>query len=236
MSEFTPTFADALQSFNPLIAQLEAKHTIERCRRYRQVLAQRTRHITVILEDIYRGHNASAVLRNCDGFGIQDVYTIENRNDFTPDPRITRGAERWLTLHRYRLPDVASIPWEPHKPLSSDGLRNLHTCTMDLRRRGYVIAAAVPSAQGQTLDDLALDQPLAILIGSERTGLSSHAIEQADLCFSIPMYGFSQSFNLSVFSAIVLHSLVQRMRQQVRNWQLPLDQQRQLYSQWLSLP
>ena len=52
--------------------------TDERKERFEEVLAYRTRHITVVLEDIFQPHNASAVLRSCDLTGIQDVHIIEN--------------------------------------------------------------------------------------------------------------------------------------------------------------
>ena len=64
------------------------------------ILEQRTRYLTVVLEDIFQPHNASAVLRSCDGFGIQDVHIIENRNTFSPNREVDMGTSQWLSISR----------------------------------------------------------------------------------------------------------------------------------------
>lgn len=216
------------------ISQLEERRTAERCDRLKQVLAARTRHITLILEDVYRPQNSSAVLRNCDGFGIQDVYVVANRNPFQPDARITRGAEKWLTIHEFRNAEAEALPFQPSEPLTQAARANLERCLQTARSRGYRIAAACPEPTGSLcLEDLPLDQPLAVLIGTERSGLSPEAVQAADLQFSIPMFGLSKSFNLSVFSALCLHSLLTRLRRAGSCPPLPEADQHELYQQWL---
>ncbi len=216
------------------IAELEQQRTQERCNRLKQVLAARTRHITLILEDVYRPQNSSAVLRNCDGFGIQDVYVVANRNPFQPDARITRGAEKWLTIHEFCIAEAQTEPFQPSEPLSPAARDNLDRCLSTVRSRGYRVAAACPEAENTTsLEDLPLDQPLAILVGTERSGLSAEAKQAADLRFAIPMYGLSKSFNLSVFSALCLHSLLTRLRRSGDLPPLPEADQQTLYQQWL---
>src|SRR5581483_4638252 len=75
--------------------------TEERKKRFEEVLQNRTRHIAIALEDIYQPHNASAVLRSCDCFGIQDVHIIENNNKYTVNPDVALGSYKWLTMHKY---------------------------------------------------------------------------------------------------------------------------------------
>lgn len=216
------------------IEQLEQRKTATRRERFKRALAARTRHVTLILEDVYRPQNCSAVLRNCDGFGIQDVYVVSNRNPFNPDLRITRGAEKWLTLHEFRNAEVEQLPFQPGRPLTTAARENLARCLDTVRSRGYRIAAACPSTESPlTLEDLPLDRPLAIMIGTERSGLSPEAQREADIQFSIPMFGMTESFNLSAFSALCLYSLLTRLR---RSGTLPLlaeAEQRKLYRQWL---
>lgn len=217
-----------------VIGQLEHQRTAERCERLRQVLAARTRHVTLILEDVYRPQNSSAVLRNCDGFGIQDVYVVANRNPFQPDGRITRGAEKWLTVHEFRNAEAEALPFRPSEPLTAAARDNLERCLRTVRSRGYRIAAACPATTSPLcLEDLPLDQPLAVMIGTERSGLSAEAAQAADLQFSIPMFGLSKSFNLSVFSALCLHSLLTRLRRSGSLPPLPEADQQELYRQWL---
>jgi tRNA (guanosine-2'-O-)-methyltransferase len=69
--------------------------------RFEEIIRNRTRHLTVALEDIYQSHNASAVLRTCDCFGIQDVHIIENKYKYTLNPDIALGASQWLCLEKY---------------------------------------------------------------------------------------------------------------------------------------
>src|SRR6056297_586986 len=73
-----------------------------RYERITEVLDRRTPYIHVVLEDIYQSQNASAVLRSCDCFGVQNVHVIENKNAFNINPDVTMGSEKWLTLHRYK--------------------------------------------------------------------------------------------------------------------------------------
>src|SRR6185312_4838580 len=84
-----------------LLGHLSQFVTEERKKRFEEVLQNRTRHIAIALEDIYQPHNASAVLRSCDCFGIQDVHIIENENKYTVNPDVALGSEKWLTLQRY---------------------------------------------------------------------------------------------------------------------------------------
>ncbi len=84
-----------------LISYLSGFVTPERLARFEQVLGFRTRYLTVVLEDIYQSQNASAVVRTCDCFGIQDLHIIENQHDFIMDHEVALGAQKWLTIHRH---------------------------------------------------------------------------------------------------------------------------------------
>ncbi|MDX1586576.1 MAG: TrmH family RNA methyltransferase, partial [Balneolaceae bacterium] len=86
---------------NELIDYLKQFLTVQRWETMNQVLDCRTRHIAVVLEDLYQSQNASAVLRSCDCFGVQDVHVIENRYDFDPSKSVTIGADQWLSLYNY---------------------------------------------------------------------------------------------------------------------------------------
>ena len=83
----------------------------------------RTRHISVVLEDVYQSHNASAVLRSCDCFGVQDVHVVEARNPFNPAGDVAVGSSKWVDYSRH-----ASIG----------------QAYDTLRRRGYRIVATLP--------------------------------------------------------------------------------------------
>ncbi|PID88492.1 MAG: rRNA methyltransferase, partial [Bacteroidia bacterium] len=83
---------------NLLIDYLSKLITEERRQVLEKVLDQRTRYITVVLEDIFQPQNASAVLRTCDCFGVQNVHIIENENEYRINPDVVKGASKWLTI------------------------------------------------------------------------------------------------------------------------------------------
>ena len=151
----------------------------------------RTRHITVALEDVYQSHNAAAVLRSCDCFGIQDVHVVERNNPFNPAGDVAVGSSKWVDYYPY--PDIQSAYAE-------------------LRRRGYRIVATTPHTNDTLITDLDISTPVALIFGTELTGLTPEAIDLADEYVKIPMYGFTESFNISVSVALSLFSLTERLR------------------------
>jgi len=195
------------------MAGFVSDHKIQRMN---DVLAMRTRQIVVVLEDIYHSHNASAVLRSCDCFGIQDVYTVENRNRLSISKSISMNSHKWLTINRFK---------------NRTG-NNLVSGINELKSYGYKIAAATPHA-GMTINELPVDAKLALLFGSEKEGLTGEALEISDFSFRIPMYGFTESFNLSVSVALSLFELTGRLRNTVNNWKLTDLEKEKLLLEWL---
>ncbi|MDF1753114.1 MAG: RNA methyltransferase [Verrucomicrobiales bacterium] len=172
---------------------------------------ERTRHVTIMLEEIYQPHNASACLRNCDCLGIQDVHIVENRNRYRPNNNVSMGSSKWLTMHRY------------HQTSSA-----LET----LRAKGYRIVATTPNYEGYDPVTLPLDQPVALLFGTEEEGLTSEAIEAADDYLCLPMYGFTQSYNISVTVALTLSRIVERLRDSDLDWRLSEEEKTKVTLEW----
>ena len=189
--------------------------TPQRKAKIETVLAHRTRYLTVVLEDIHTSQNAGAVLRNCDNFGIQNVHIIEQTSSFKVNLNVTRGCQKWLTTHRYRQQQ-----------------RNTQDCIEGLKAKGYRIVATTPHTDACALPDLPLDRPIALLFGNELDGLSETALTCADTHLKIPMYGFSESFNISVSTALCLQSICDRLRQSPYLWQLTSEEQQTLRLQW----
>ena len=174
-------------------------------------LQNRTRHVTVVLEEIYQPHNASACLRNCDCLGIQDVHIIENRNEYRPNSGVAMGSAKWLTLHRYR---------------------SVVSAAETLKNRGYRIFATTPNREGYEPVTLPLDAPAALLFGTEEEGLTEEAIALADDFLCLPMYGFTQSFNVSVTVAITLSRIAERLRESDVAWSLSEKEKTELTLEW----
>lgn len=181
-----------------LLEYLQGFMTERRKELIEKVLAERTRRMTIVLEDIWHSPNASAVIRSCECFGIQDMYVIENNVRFKANTKVVRGAAKWINLQRF----------------NEEGKNNTEICFNHLRQNGYAIAATTLRKEKYTpLNEIPLDKKIAVCFGCEETGLGDLAHEQADYFVQLPMYGFTESFNISVSVALVLQTLCLRLRQ-----------------------
>ncbi|MDT8392320.1 MAG: RNA methyltransferase [Bacteroidales bacterium] len=199
-----------------LLAYLEQFISENKLQLFNNIIENRTRHITVVLEDIYQSQNASAVIRTCDCFGIQDVHIIENRNSYSINPDVALGASKWLRLKKYNQ--------QEHNTLS---------CYESLREQGYRIVATTPHKADTKLDELNFDGKLALVFGTELEGLSGKAISHADEHVKIPMYGFTESFNISVSAAIILHHLTEKLRASNIDWRLSATEKTDTRLSWV---
>jgi len=198
-----------------LLAHLLGFLTEDRRQRFADVISLRTRHMTIILEDIYQPHNASAVLRTCDCFGIQDVHIIENKNKYEVNPDVALGSAKWLTLYKYNRTSS-----------------NTAACIDSLKQKGYRIVATTPHKNDFTPDTLPVDKKFALMFGTELEGLSEEATGLADEFIRIPMFGFTESLNISVSAAIFLHSMTARLRNQGIEWALGEEEKTSVLIRW----
>ncbi len=180
-----------------------------------RIAPERMRHVTVVLEDIYQSHNASAVVRTCDLLGVQDIHVIENRNKYTLNPDVTLGSSKWVDLHRWR-----------------EGSDNTMDCIRSLKAKGYRIAATSPHGHSVDLKDLDLSTPIAFCFGTELEGLSKELLAEADTRVRIPMHGFTESYNISVSAAIVLFTVTERLRTSNVPWELSTEETIKLKLEW----
>ncbi len=185
---------------------------------FEKIISFRTRYITIVLEDAYQAQNASAVLRTCDCLGIQDIHIIEIKNKFKLDKQVTLGSDKWLTLHRYK------------------SKRNISRQVINqLKSTGYRIVATSPYKNDPKLVDFDLEKGrIALLFGTELTGLSDVALKNSDEFINIPMFGFTESFNLSVSVAIILQYFVSQIHKIDNiNWQLTDDEKIEVLLTWM---
>jgi tRNA (guanosine-2'-O-)-methyltransferase len=200
-----------------LVVHLSEFMTERRNELFRIVAGNRTRYMTVVLEDIFQSHNASAVLRSCECFGIQDVHFIENRYQYELNPDIALGSWKWLTLNRY-----------------SENPDNTVACLGKLKSEGYRIIATSLHKAGTTPEKLDLEKgKIALLFGTELEGLSEKALDMADEYLKLPMVGFTESLNISVSAALIVHHLTDRLRKSLIKWQLKENEINTLLLQWM---
>ena len=153
------------------------------------MLARRLGSVVAVAESVRRRHNASAILRTCEAFGVHEVHLVTA--GFRPSPGAARGAERWV--HRRRFETTTESLTE-------------------LKERGFRIYVADLLEDAHTPESVPVDKPIAMVFGSEVRGVSDEARELADGAVMIPMVGLTGSLNVSVSAAIILRALTDRRR------------------------
>jgi len=199
------------ETLHYLLDHLQGMITEERWNKFHDVIDNRTNYLAVVLEDIFQPHNASAVIRTCELTGIQNLHIVENTNPYEINPDIVVGSNKWINIHRHNNLDYNTL-----------------TCFKKLRKKGYRIVATSPHENDCLLEDLPLDQKTALVFGNEGAGLSKEAMENADAFVKIPIYGFTESYNISVSVALCLYHLIGRLKDSSIDWQLTQGEKDQL--------
>tara|TARA_B110000091_G_C13704530_1_gene427721 strand:- start:432 stop:1112 length:681 start_codon:yes stop_codon:yes gene_type:complete len=199
-----------------LLAYFEGYLTENRKTLFKKVLEDRTRHFTVVLEDIFQPHNASAVVRTCDIFGIQDVHAIENKYNHKISRHVAKGSQKWLTYNRYR-----------------EDRDNTASCLASLKEKGYQIIATTPHNDSCVLQDFDVTKKAAFVFGVEAEGVSDTVMENANGFLKIPMVGFTESLNISVAAAIILQEVTSKLRNSNVDWKLSDEEKENLYFNWV---
>lgn len=184
------------------IAYLREFMTEERRETLERVLGMRTRYMTILTENTFHPQNASALVRHCEAFGLQNLHTVETRCKFNPNLNIVRGTDKWVEICR-------------------------HTSTAEalasLKEEGYRIVATTPHRESCTPESFDVTKGKFVLVfGTEHAGISDEVMEAADEFLRIPMCGMVESLNVSASAAILIYQLSARMREQLppEVWQL----------------
>jgi len=181
-------FRQFLESHTPveIVEKLTHYLTDRRKEVIESSLENRLTSVQVAAEAPYDIHNALAIIRTAEAFGMSDVHIIAPELQEGRGIGTSKGAIRWVNVHRYKTLD-------------------------DFQPKQMVLAGAVIDGEC-TLEELPVDQPLMLMFGNEQRGLSKEARERCDLLFHIPMQGVSDSLNLSVAAAISLYDVTKRRR------------------------
>lgn len=190
---------------------LEEFLTESRKERFLNVLKMRTNHFSIAIEDVYQLHNTSAVMRSCEVFGVQEINIIEEKFGKRIDSEIAMGAQKWVDVNRYE---------------------SVQSCIDSVKRKGYQIIATTPHSDSCLLHEFDISKRSTIFFGTEKEGLSSQILNQADGFIKIPMVGFTESLNVSVSAAIIIQDITNRLRQSSVNWQLNEEEILEKRMQW----
>lgn len=191
---------------------LEEMMAPERVAKLDAVLAQRLSGITVLFEDVYKRQNVTACIRTVEAFGLQDIHIIEGETRFVPNKAVSLGCEKWLDIHRHKT--------------AVNAVARLH-------EQGYRVLATSPDAE-LTMDEVDFTQPVCICFGNELKGITRELADAADTTFRIPMFGHTQSFNLSVSVGLIVSAATTARRQSLGGpGDLPPQRVNQLRELWV---
>lgn len=143
-----------------------------------------------VLEDVYQFRNAAAIVRSAEAFAFHKVVALQEENNFEPNLKVTKGADTWVEVEKM--------------PRNLDSLQKI-------RDRGYKIVAVSLEEDAKMLPDYEITEPMALVFGTEKEGVSREILDFADETLAIPMHGFTRSFNVSVAASICLYDLKQKL-------------------------
>ena len=188
--------------------------TEERVEVLRRTLASRTRYMTILTENTFHPQNASALVRHCEAFGLQDLHTVEPRCKFNPNVNFVRGTDKWVDITRHESTEEA---------------------ISTLKGAGYRLVATTPHRESCTPETFDVAKgPFCLVFGTEHAGVSDEIIESADEYLRIPMCGMVESLNVSASAAILIYMLSQRMRLTPSiDWALKEDDAREMLFRWV---
>lgn len=203
----------------PIVALLEDMVTPERRRRLLDVIDKRVASVTVVMDAPHDPHNAAAVLRSCDAFGVFRIHVVQrgepamsprakSERAWLPRSTVAKGTEQWIDAVSYRSVDAAVTA---------------------LRAQCYTLIGTHP-AGGMTPDALGAIERPALVMGNEHDGISDELWAACEAHVRVPMRGFVESLNVSVSAAILLSHATAG-----RPGDVPASLRRQLYARGLIL-
>ncbi|MFI3280567.1 MAG: RNA methyltransferase [Rikenellaceae bacterium] len=187
--------------------------TPERRVKLEETIRSRTRYMTILTENTFHSQNASALMRHCEAFGLQELHAVESLCQFRTYTDIVRGTDKWVDLRRYDKSPAAIA---------------------ELKAQGYRIVATTPHREDCTPETFDVEAgKFALVFGTEHSGISEDIIASADEFLRIPMCGMVESLNVSASAAILIYMLSERMRHSSAEWQLPEDEQIKILYRWM---
>lgn len=199
--------------YNERIDYLTEFMTPERRAKLEETLSQRTDYMTILTENTFHSQNASALMRHCEAFGLQNIHAVESLCQFRTYTDIVRGTDKWVDLQRYDTTPRALAA---------------------LKAEGYRIVATTPHREDCTPESFDVEAgKFALVFGTEHSGISEDVIATADEFLRIPMCGMVESLNVSASAAILIYMLSERMRNSNAEWKMDQDEHLEILYRWM---
>ncbi|MBK7763613.1 MAG: RNA methyltransferase [Bacteroidetes bacterium] len=179
------------------------------------VISHRQNDITIVLENIHDPHNVSAILRSCDAIGIMEVFILNTKENLFRnfDRRKSASAHKWMMIHQFT---------------------DAETCFKEVKKKYHKVYSTFLSNDARDLYELNFCEPMALVFGNEKDGISEETLAFCDTNFMIPQVGMISSLNVSVACAVCLYEAF-RQKQLAHHYdfiKLNNDEQKELLSYW----
>jgi len=199
------------ESLSALYQHLQQFLTDERLQKIEEQSHFSSDFVLPVMEDVYQFRNAAAIVRSAEGCGFHKIVAMEKINVFNPNLDLTKGADTWVEVEKV--------------PATLDSLKTI-------KQKGYKIVAVSPEKNATPLPDFKITEPVALTFGTEWQGVTEEILDFADETLAIPMFGFTQSFNVSVAAAICFYELKQKLMQSNLPHYLNEEKKLQLKIRW----
>ncbi len=179
-----------------------------------QVLSLRQPDLTVLMERVHKPHNFAAVIRSCDAVGVTRIHAVPASGGLPALNHTSQGAQKWVEVQRHHSSELA---------------------VQHLKEQGFQLAAAHFSKRAVDFREHDYTQPTAVILGTERFGVTEDVLRKCDMEIKIPMLGMTQSLNVSVACAVILYE-AQRQRQAAGLYaerSLPASDRQRLRFEWI---
>tara|TARA_Y100001968_G_scaffold326898_1_gene370857 strand:- start:2155 stop:2844 length:690 start_codon:yes stop_codon:yes gene_type:complete len=161
-----------------------------RFKKLKSVLNLRMNDLTILLEEVDKPHNLSAILRTCDAVGVLEAHAISKTDKLITFNSTSQGSQKWIKLHQHN---------------------NIETAVKTIKEKGFQVFGTNINPDSIDYRECDFTGPTAFVLGAEKWGLTEQAKQIVDKSIYIPMRGMVQSLNVSVAaSALLFEALRQR--------------------------
>jgi tRNA (guanosine-2'-O-)-methyltransferase len=165
-----------------------------------------------VLENFQNSSNVGAVIRSVDALGFSSVKVVQYTNVYTGQPGVSRGSEQWVDTHSYN---------------------KMENCIRDLKEKGCNVYYADPSEENAEIYDIDISKPVALIFGQENDGITDNTKKLSDGGFRLPLYGFVESYNVSVSAALTLFTLRHRIQKEISEFKISDKTKKHLFDKWV---
>lgn len=208
---YTLKFKPKTLNPNATYEYLQKFLTEERLQKIEHYARESSDFVLPVMEDIYQFRNAAAIVRSVEACGFHKVVAMEKENFFEPNLKVTKGADTWVEVEKM--------------PRTIESLQQI-------KNRGYKIVAVSAENNAKMLPDYKIEEPIALVFGTEWEGTTDELLDFADETLAIPMFGFTKSFNVSVAAAICMYELKQKLLKSCIDYKLSEEKLLQLKIRW----